>query len=355
MWIPDSQKNIVHRLISVFALAGLVLFSGLGLFLNSAPPGSVDGVLSIPSGTPASFVVRDLKHKGHIRSVLWFRSMMFLTRGAKKIQAGVYRIRAAQSSLDILSDLISGKTLTMRVTVPEGFASWQIADRLESQKVCSAADFKKTVADVSAEGFLFPETYYFDLNTPAEKVRDVMMARFSSVWNEVLEVAKTSGTVVMATTGSTGSLWDDKLVLSNSRQWTVAQAVAMASLIERETFKGGERTFVSAVYHNRLNKRMRLESDPTVQFSLGYWKKRILYRDLEVKSPYNTYRRRGLPPGPICNPGRTALSAALAPANVDYLYFVADLEGGHRFAVTYKEHRQNVRKRNRDRVRLNRK
>jgi len=322
----------------LFVGAGGTCFLGLlAIWWINAPPSTIhNDVLNIPPGTSAHRVAYGLEDTGQIRSARWFLWLSRLRGAASRLRAGVYEIREGQSTWHILSELVAGRTRKARVTIPEGFASWQIAEALEAAQICSARDFRQAVAEEFSEGFLYPETYLFEENTPASYVRDVMRQHFGKVWVSVLKEAQLSPTA-------------SRLRLSHGRLWTKNQVVTLASLIEREARHEGERALISAVFHNRLKKRMRLESDPTVQFSLGYWKDRVLFRDLEVDSPYNTYRHFGLPPGSICSPGKASLAAALSPAKTDYLYFVADEAGRHKFSSTYKEHLRVVRERNRQR------
>jgi UPF0755 protein len=194
------------------------------------------------------------------------------------------------------------------------------------------------------EGFHFPETYFLEPNTPADRIAAALRERFDVVWAEVFAAAVVAGDVVSMAPGVAPTAPDEAFRLRDGRRWTVRQAVTMASLIERETRRDDERALVAAVYHGRLKKRMRLECDPTVQYALGGWKSPLTRSDLRVEHPYNTYRRFGLPPGPIAAPGRAALAAALSPAPVPYLYFVADAAGGHAFSATYEEHLKAVRR-----------
>ncbi|MBI4396685.1 MAG: endolytic transglycosylase MltG [Elusimicrobia bacterium] len=326
-------------------LISLVLAGG---WLNSPPKTSHEELLRVPAGASASRVARELERSGLIRSRPWFLFLVHLSGASGRLQSGTYLIAPGKPASRILADLVNGRTRRVRVTVPEGFASWQIADALEKEGVCKAADFAAAVSTGSAEGFLYPETYYFDENTTAGQVVEAMTARFLVVWKE-LEAEAQAGGRVSEVVPSTVSVHEDRLRLPDGKFWTALEIVTLASLVEREARREDERALISAVYHNRLKKRMLLESDPTVQFSLGYWKDRLFYRDLDVQSPYNTYRRRGLPPGPICSPGRAARFAAFSPARSEHLYFVADEQGGHQFSASYEEHLRQVRERNRRR------
>jgi UPF0755 protein len=340
---PGFRRILAYglgALAAVAAAAALVV-----LRMNSAPAGSGDHLLAISPGASAQSVARDLEKSGHIRSTAWFLFLTRWHRAESRLQAGVYQLRSGQTASRILSDLTSGRTRKIPVTVPEGFASWQIAERLQAAGILSAAEFRRAVSTSAAEGYLFPETYYLDPGMPAARVVEVMRREFDKAWREVADEALASGAAgVVRSTGT-----EDRYRLADGRLWTRNDLVTLASLIEREARRPEERALISAVFHNRLKKGMRLESDPTVQFALGYWKERIFYRDLDVDSPYNTYRRYGLPPGPICSPGRAALAAALAPEAVNYLYFVANETGGHEFFETYRQHLDGVRRRNENR------
>ncbi|HRY30613.1 MAG TPA: endolytic transglycosylase MltG [Elusimicrobiota bacterium] len=328
-------------------LAGLVVAVGAVLWINSAPATSHDEFFSVPSGASASRVTALLAESGQIRSRRWFLWLVGFRKAAGRLRAGVYEIERGQSAWGILENFLRGNTRRIRVTVPEGFASWQIAERLEANDICGAEDFKAMASSAAAEGTLFPETYHLEQGMPPAEVLRLMREQFQKNWDEALSAAVSSGSVRQVVKSTSSS--EERIQLADGRWWTRRQAVTMASLIEREARLPAERPLVSAVYHNRLKKRIPLEADPTVQFALGYWKERVLFRDLEVDSPYNTYRHYGLPPGPICSPGRAALAAALSPASVDYLYFVADQQGGHRFSVKFDEHKKEVRNRNRER------
>jgi UPF0755 protein len=328
-------------LIALVGAGGPLL--GILLWVNTPPSGAMGGLIEIPPGANARVISRRLKEDGHVRSARWIELMARLTRADQKLKAGLYRLPAHQRADRILRFLVQGRGATVRVTIPEGFAIWQIAERLESAGVCRADEFRASAGD--GEGFLFPDTYFFDPGSPPTVPLRVMRDRFADVWREVYISAEKAGQVRRSEPHDAAAPQEpeDQVLLADGRRWTVRQVVTLASLIERETRRGDERTRVSAVYHNRLKIRMRLECDPTVQYALGGWKNPLFKKDLDVDSPYNTYRRYGLPPGPIASPGRDSLAAALAPADVDFLYFVSDGAGGHRFTTSYKDHQSAVR------------
>jgi UPF0755 protein len=341
---PPSRRALRAAVLAV--LAPVVVLGAVVYRTDSAPPASRDALLEVPSGTSAARVADSLFQGGHIRSRRWFLWLVRVRQAAGRIRAGVYEVKAGQRASAVLSDLVDGRTRRVRVTVPEGFATWQIAERLQSVGLASAADFTAAVSSPSLEGYLFPETYHFEQGIPPARLAAAMTGRFDAVWSEVLRGALETGAARVEDPSAAGEALPARFRLADGRVWTRAEVVTLASLIEREARREEERPLVSAVYHNRLRKRMPLESDPTVQYSLGRWKERVLFRDLDVDSPYNTYRRYGLPPGPICSPGRSSLAAALAPAPVAHLYFVADEStGGHWFSDTYAEHLRKVRER----------
>lgn len=311
------------------------------MWINSAPPEARGGLFDIEPGWSARATARRLKVEGHVRSRLWVELLARGLRSDQKLKAGLYRLPAGARADQILRDLINGRGATVRFTVPEGHAVWQMADRLAELGVCDRAAFLAAAAPW--EGFLFPETYFLEPNTPAGRVVATMRERFDVVWRGVFAEAAAAGAVTSSTAGGVPSAPDDRFRLRDGREWTVRPAVTLASLIERETRRDDERARVSAVYHNRLKKRMRLECDPTVQYALGGWKSPLSRADLRLEHPYNTYRRFGLPPGPIAAPGRAALAAALDPSAASDLYFVADAAGGHTFSATYEDHLKAVR------------
>jgi UPF0755 protein len=330
------------RLGAALLVLGVSVSLALALWINSPPGDSRGGLVEILPGASARIIARELRREGHVRSSVWLEILARVLRADQKLKAGFYRLPARVRADRILRFLSQGRGVTVRVTIPEGFAVWQIAGRLESAGVCRAEDFRAGAG--AQEGFLFPDTYFFDPGSSAEEAFRAMRERFFTVWREVFLSAEKAGQVRLVENGGALSFVepDAPVLLSDGRRWTVRQVVTLASLIERETRREDERARVSAVYHNRLKIRMRLECDPTVQYALGGWKSPLYKKDLEVDSPYNTYRRYGLPPGPIASPGRDSLAAALAPASVDSLYFVSDGEGGHQFSSTYEEHQRAV-------------
>lgn len=282
-------------------------------------------------GMGAGQMAQQLKEKGAIRTTLPFKGWVMLRGAGTRLRVGRYRFTDGRSAYWIVDDLVKGRTLKIKTIIPEGFASWQIAERLEVDQICAAQPFIALVKTKELEGFLFPATYEFDVGMSPEQVASLMTARFEQSWTPEMEQR------------------------TQELKLTKKQVVTLASIIEREARVRDELTLISAVYSNRLKKRMRLEADPTVQYAQGFWKGRLTYHDYRnTKSPYNTYLVGGLPPGPICSPGEDAIRAALWPAVSDALFFVAMEDGRHDFSTNYRDHTNKVNKRNRKNATRNR-
>lgn len=189
-----------------------------------------------------------------------------------------------------------------------------MAALLETRGVTSAADFLAVVEKKKSEGFLFPDTYFFEQGLPADLVVERLLDRFKEKEPK------------------------DFKDQAKAMKLSYPQLVTLASIVEKEARAPEERPIISGVFYNRLKKHWYLESCATVEYALGAWKSRLTYKDLDVSSPYNTYRHGGLPPGPICNPGEAALVAAAHPTPTDMMFFVADGQGTHRFSRYYNEH-----------------
>jgi len=307
--------------LTIFLISCIVV---LAAFWPGSARTSVELIVS--SGDSAQKIARKLVNEGHLFTRYSFLVWVRLRGAGSKVKLGRYVFGSGRSAYWIVDDLINGRTQKIRVPIPEGFSTWQIAERLDLFHVCSSEEFNKQTHEQRLEGYLFPATYEFDYGIGAEAVIRIMKSQFERVWDSDFETR------------------------ANELGWTQHQVMTLASIIEREIMVREEMPLVSSVYHNRLRKDMRLEADPTVQFALGFWKKRLLFNDLkQTDSPYNTYKYKGLPPGPICNPGRDAIQAALYPADSKVLFFVAREDGTHTFSHTYAEHLKKVRQRNKNR------
>lgn len=284
----------------------------------------------VPRGASFRAAADSLASRGVVRSALLFRAYASLARHDRRIKPGTYVLRPGSSYATLVDALVSGKGLVHVITIVEGWELRQIVpqvarsleiprDSVEAAVRDTAILHRLDIPTPTLEGYLFPATYTFRDGTTARAAVAQMIARFEQAWRPE---------------------WNERLQALALRRH---DAVTLASIVEREAVRPEERPAIAAVYYNRLRKGMRLESDPTVQYALGHHTSRVLYRDLEVDSPYNTYRRSGLPPGPIGSPGAPSLAAAVNPARVPYLFFVAQPDGHHEFRTSFSAHLQAVR------------
>lgn len=344
---------------AVVIAAALVIRAGSTLIESSAPglqtllnqfdtPANPSdrGVRSfvVKQGETAAQISERLQSQGLISDARVFRWLADAKGVASDLAAGEYEIAPSMKPSEVLAMLASGKTKsTPLLTIPEGWRSEQIAERLAARGVGTADQFIAIVdagksqspllasrpAGASLEGYLFPDSYQIDAKTTPGDMADRMVKQFEARFTQEMR---------------------SKVA---ARGLTIHQVVTMASLVEREAVIPSERPLVAGVFYNRLAEDMPLQTDPTVQYALatkqpesqrqyGWWKSSLTKEDLAIQSTYNTYLHRGLPPGPICNPGLASLQAAVDPAPTDYLYFVAKPDGSHAFAKTLDEHNDNV-------------
>jgi UPF0755 protein len=284
----------------------------------------------IPHGSTLRVAAESLAHAGVVQSATMFRVYAKLRGSDRSIRAGTYVFQRGGSWGEVLDDLRGGKGLEHAITIPEGWSLYQIVPQLARVLGAPIDSVQAAVRDTALlhavdvptptlEGYLFPDTYVFpDGTTPRAAVR-VMVDRFQRVWQPD---------------------WNQRLQeLAMSRN----DVMALASIVEKEARLPEERPVIAAVYLNRLKTGMLLQADPTVQYALGKHVARVMYKDLEIDSPYNTYQHIGLPPGPIASPGRPSIVAALNPAKVPYRYFVAYPDGHHEFTTDFAKHSVAVR------------
>ncbi len=307
------------------ALVVFVAFTQMAWFTIKHDIGHRELVV-IDEGSTLRQIATDLKQHGVIRSATKFTLAVRLLRLTESLQAGTYEFGPRVSELDVLMALRYGEVAGRRVTIPEGYRASQVAALLESVLDIDSGEFMELVHDpdvmnqlgVSApslEGYLHPDTYNLRLDTSAREAINIMV-------------------------GETMRFMDARLVArADSLSMTVHEVLTLASIVEAEALYNSERPRISAVYHNRLKAGWKLEADPTVRYALGTFRRRLYYKDLDVDSPYNTYRYAGLPPGPICNPGNASIMATLYPAkDCDDFFFVANGDGTHTFSRTFAEH-----------------
>ncbi len=324
-----------RRIITVLALAFLVvLVVGLGYGyvnrqmapVNSADNTPVEVVVAPNSNTYG--IAADLADKGLIKNEKYFIWYCRLNNYDSRLQAGRYQFGPNQGVREIVSLLIDGKVMTRTITIPEGYELDQIGELAVTMGICTSEEWQEAaMADYDygylqdipqrenrLEGFLYPETYSIRDETQAKGLIEMMLKTFDEVWNQ--EFAS----------------------LAEAEGMTVFQTITLASMIEKEARFDEERARIAGVINNRLEAHMPLQIDATVLYSLGEHKERVLYKDLEIDSPYNTYRNAGLPPGPIGSPGSASIRAALEPEAHDFYYYVATEDGHHTFSRTYTQH-----------------
>jgi UPF0755 protein len=289
--------------------------------------------VAIPAGSSVSSIANRLVAAGVLPDSWTFRIAARFTGADRRLQAGEYRFAGASTPLTVLERLSAGDVFTRPITFPEGLTIVEMAEVFAKSGIGTAKEFISAAADPAIvstydaraknlEGYLFPDTYALPRQTGADGAVRAMLARFDKAFNADLRGA------------------------AAERGLTVREVLTLASLIEKETARPEERPVVSAVYHNRLRIGMPLQCDPTVVYALmltGKWNGNIRKADLQINSPYNTYRTPGLPPGPIASPGLASIEAAVRPADVPYLYFVSRNDGTHVFSRTLAEHSRNVR------------
>ena len=328
----------MKRPLLVFLLSIVAAAAGFGLYARREwnVPGSPaeGGIVEIPHGLGAREIVRLLQDKKVVRNGYAALAYLFYSGTRHKLQAGEYSFDHPMTIPEVIGKLASGSVVLHKFTVPEGLRAEVIAQKWQEQGFGSAEDFATAFGGavdlvhrfddnaMSAEGYLFPETYSFPSRTTARQAIETMVGRFQQMVGR-LQQEVPAGT------------WPLKL----------HEAVILASLVESEAAQPDERPLVASVYLNRLNRHILLQCDPTVIYALEQvdrYRGRLTLADLQFNSPYNTYVNAGLPPGPIANPGYAALLAAIQPATTEYLFFVRTTEARHTFSETLAAHNRAV-------------
>jgi UPF0755 protein len=315
-----GRRAVQATLLVVLALLAAAAASGYVFWLGYTGPGPSGQpvTLIMPKGEGAWALANRLAEAGVVRNAPTFFLGSEVDGSARRLRAGEYAFNAGISARDAAALIASGQTVKRRLTVPEGLTVAEIVRLIDG-----ADGLTGSVPAAPAEGTLLPETYFFSYGD----LKADMLARLRRAMGETIE-----------------QMWRERaegLPLASPRE-----AVILASIVEKETAVDAERPRVAAVFYNRLKRGMKLQSDPTVIYGLSNGKgplgRELSRADLNGQSPYNTYQIAALPPGPIGNPGRASLRAALHPAQTEELYFVADGTGGHVFARTLDEHNRNV-------------
>lgn len=313
----------------------LLAVAALGLAACGSPPATGEVVrFTVPAGASVRQVSDTLAARGLITSPLGFRLVSRLTGGDRNIRAGIYDVAMGTGSKDLLAILRTGRVAVQKITVPEGLTLAEMATAVAARYGLDAAAFLAAARDPALlrqvgtdrptlEGFLLPETYTLPLPATPEALVGAMVSGMERAWTPV---------------------WRAR---ADSIGLTQLQVLTLASIVEGEARHDDERNVIAGVYTNRLRRGMALQADPTVQYAIqlatGNRKTRLYFKDYAFQSPYNTYLRTGLPPGPVNNPGWKSIAAALYPAEVPFLYFVALPDGHHRFSKTLAEHNRAIR------------
>jgi UPF0755 protein len=328
------MRRVVLLIVLVALTAGAWVARRQYLWLEEPFRGfaGVEQFVDVPSGTGPNAIGRLLVEAGVVRDLVTWRLAVWRSGEATSLKAGEYRFTDALTPGDVVHNIARGDVYLRRITFREGLTIRQMARVFEDAGFGPASAFLAAARDGrlasgiepaarNLEGYLFPDTYALPRRSSAADLVQRMVSRFESV------------------------MTDDLRQAAAARGLSVREAVTLASLVEKETAAADERPLVAAVYHNRLNRRMGLQCDPTVIYALelrGGFSGNLTRADLKIDSPYNTYRYAGLPPGPIAAPGQASLDAAIRPAAVDYLFFVSRNDGTHAFASTLDAHNRNV-------------
>lgn len=317
--------NFINKLFFIFSLFLLIAILFItAIYFPFEENSTTQKVVYIPSGTNAKEIV-DLLEKSEVirKNNYTFRILIKLSRLEDKLKFGEYNLSPSMNMLQILDKLVKGEVILYKITIPEGYTYTQIAELLDKKEIAEKETFLKLLEDreKSLEGYLFPDTYEVPKQYGAENMVKVMLSNFNqiAIENKFADKAKKIG-------------------------FSMEEIIILASIIEKESKFTEERRQVSSVFHNRLKKDMKLQSCATIQYILGEPKVKLDEFDLKIDSPYNTYLYKGLPSGPISNPGLDSIMAALEPAEEDYLYFVLGENGRHIFSKTYEEHLKNKNK-----------
>ena len=329
----------MKRSILLLLIVVVLTAAGTALWVTrrvSAPYANFSGerFVEIPAGESTTGIGRRLVAAGVIRDELTFRLAMRWHGRGRSLKAGEYRFTGATSPSEVIDKLAKGEVYLLTLTFPEGLTAEEMSQLFAQSGLGSARAFMEAARDPAPikaidpaadtlEGYLFPDTYNLPRQIDAAAMVARMVRRFTTVFDE------------------------DMRRRAIETGLTVRQIMAIAALVEKETARGEERPLVAAVYRNRLRVGMPMQADPTVIYALkraGRWNGNIRRTDLAFDSPYNTYRYPGLPPGPIASPGKAAIEATIAPAKVDYLYFVSRNDGSHAFASNLPDHNRNVQR-----------
>ena len=319
---------------SLLLIACVGVFFGVDLYFYANKPSektTEKRIFAIDQGQRLGEIAQRLAREGLVRTPSKFRLLARIRRADKHIKAGEYRLSAGMTPNEILDAFTSGRVFLHKLTIPEGYTIRQIGNLIQTSDLGSEEAFTAFATDPqfakelgipadTFEGYLYPETYHFPKGISEKEMIKAMVARLRKVMTPK---------------------WEERAA---ELGMALHQVLTLASIIEKETGSAFERPMISSVFHNRLKKKMRLESDPTVIYGISDFNGNLTRKDLRTRTPYNTYRIKGLPIGPIANPGFASIEAALYPNTSDYLYFVSKKDSTHHFSTNIKDHNKAVRK-----------
>ena len=355
--------NIVRKIVWLILIGAVGAAGWFAWALLTPTDPSGQAFVMLRPGYSTHRIAAALKTAGVIRSEQAFVLWHYFHR-KRSLKAGEYLFDKPANIIDIQKRLRRGDVYFHTVVVPEGFTMFDIARAIEAAGLGPADDFLKVaqhdtalIADIapgarSLEGYLFPDTYEFSRMMTMHEMAAAMVRQFRQVAHQISLISAVTGSrrasLRAAATAAPQAVTDEPAnddPANSEPANEVERTVIMASIVEKETSVAEERPLVASVYYNRLAKNIALDADPSIIYAellAGTYQGALHHADMQFHSPYNTYRNPGLPPGPIGNPGRSALEAAMHPAESDYYYFVADAQGHHRFAHSFEEHNKNV-------------
>ena len=330
-----NKKKLLTLIACIFVLAVVLLGIAFNENYNKNLTTGEHVIITVAPGMTNADIATMLQNKKMINSPGFFRLQSKFARMERSLQAGEYEIMSGMSNWEIIGLFSKGQVRHKTLTIPEGYTIEQIAKKIEESGLGSAEEFKKAAKDYApysymetdnsnvifkAEGFAYPSTYYLSPGSTEKEILSVMVKEFDE------------------------QLTEDIRQKAKEKNMSIRDLVSLASLVEKEAVFPEERPIIAGVFLKRLQIKMPLQSDTTIQYILGVQKKEISIADTKIDSPYNTYLYAELPPGPIASPSISTINAVLEPKQTNYLYFVADLEGHHHFTETYQEHLQEIEK-----------
>ena len=345
MNINKKRLGIIGLISIIFVVSiSVFIFTQIGPYNKNNTEGIV---VEIPQGSTTN-TISDILYKNNlIKNKAMFKISVKLSNKAQQFKAGKYLFNQTYSNKQIINELSIGKIYNdrIKITIPEGSTSREIVSILVDKKLGNEDSYEALISNpkefyndfkfleeddiTSLEGFLYPSTYYFDENSSEKEVLSTMLSQFNKVY--------------------TNKLRDRQKELN----MTTEQVLNLASIVEKEAILDKDRPIIASVFYNRLEIGMPLQSDATIQYIFKERKKIVTYKDLEIDSPYNSYKNKGLPPTPISNPGIESIKATLYPEKTDYLYFVAKMDGGNNYSKNYEDHLKYVKEYKDERDRLN--